>query len=163
MTTAIADPTETLKDLLKNNWNPANITGSLDIVTTGTGIYLSTGWYTAGNEYPQLCVPHSGFAENPTSASGYNAMTPSGPSQFLVGQQLVVAFAHWKMDVSNSPKELTWEMAREAKRIVHANANALSDFFAISPGGLDKDLDAQKDPVLFNAQFFIGWTRFEDP
>jgi hypothetical protein len=157
MTTTIVDPTLQFFNLLVANWIPGN--------TAGVTPSFQSGWYDTKNPNPQIAVPFDGHSESLSTESGYNAMTPAGPSQFPFGTVLVVGFAHDEMTglPANGPKDMAWLLCREAQRIVHAAASAMADFEHVSPGGLIKVVDREISPVLYMVQFLAGYSRFEDP
>jgi hypothetical protein len=162
MTTAIVDPRSTVAALIKTDWNDANV---LSVTPT-----FSTGWWDHGNERPQLSfTDHQEFG--PGTMSQYSGFMGdgSGPFQRRQGFVWVTAFAVRPADrtvATPNPKTLTWLMAREAMRLVHANvytALPAGDFDQVASGDLVRDRLPDLSPTVFMAQFPIVYTRTETP
>lgn len=158
MTTVIADPPLTIRNLLSGNWNSAN--------TSSVTPRFSTGWYDHGSEFPQVAVfDHQEFPLG-GGTSTYFAMRGdgAGPTQLRAGQVFVAGFAHREMpSITTNPKQLTWEFIREVMRIAHANVNLITDFQVLGIGNLVRVVDPERSPALFSAQVDITYQRFEEP
>lgn len=67
----------------------------------------------------------------------------------MLGEMTVGVWAHHDLPYSVNPKQLTFEMSEEVKRILDANVTSVSDFEWMTYVGKFPVVDSNTTPTLF--------------
>lgn len=143
------DPKLTIKDLIKDGWNAANVSS----VTPS----FSTGWFDRKATHPQITVTNPDEMPVRGGETGYSGIKAdgSGPTQTRVGGLLVNCWAHRDDGSGVNPKQLTWEMSEEVERIILANFNQATDLDGISFGDRIERIDDSVSPAVYRYECTI--------
>lgn len=147
MPTSISDPKLTFKNLIKDNWVPANVLTITPAFHTG---FLNP----AGDQY-QVVFPSA--AESTIAASGYDAMSPEGPVSRRVGTVPIMIFGKRAATGSAgaiNPKKFLDAARKEVERLIHANVTSITDMEYVS---VINSAEVFPD-VKENEPTFYGWT-----
>jgi len=135
------------------NWNPAN--------TKNITPKIHTGWYNAAwNTTPQVTVTTPITNSLRASATGVAAIGPGGTKVRLMKTDLLIApWAHHEMvdpatgssfkTLSVNPKDLTYDMSNEIRRIVEENIFSDPELDHISWLGMEEVVDVRIKPAIF--------------
>lgn len=164
--TKIADPNVTVKNLLLDNWDPANVVGNITPE-------IHTGWYNHGSNQTQFTLPFGSVDEDEATggAAPYSGLAGSaGPVQDWNGTIIAVAWAHHEMsDVEaaglgfGKVKDLLWDFYWEAKRIIRTQFAGTGGLDSLLVGGQTRGVDTDYSPVAFRMDIPILYTRRELP
>lgn len=140
--------TVSLGALLRNEWEPSNTAGYDPLANEGDSNFLDVhlGWYDEDKSFPQLALNDvSAPAMGSNGYVGWNA-DGSGPIQGFRPRIDVVAFVGSVDHVDETPALLAKDLGDEVRRIVHGNAQALTD--AVTGDQLCDHLAALSKPVV---------------
>lgn len=148
------DPKTSIKNLLKDNWVASH--------TSAVTPHVHTGWYDSKSNLIQVTITNPSEGPVDGGQTGYFGLSASGtPAQEWVGY---VVFNCWvtkpaisALGLTVNPKKLAFEIREEAKRIVKANYEEISDLQWISWRGGDEVVDDSQSPVVFRWVGEIGY------
>lgn len=154
--TSITDPILTIKDLLKDNWNPAN--------TSSVTPTFSTGWWDESNTSPQVTITNpDDIARGTTGYTGIKS-DGSGPTQEYDGEVDVGCWAVRDEDGHNvNPKKLTYEFKEEIRRILMANAQGAGSLNRIALMRDTLVVDQEATPTLYHRVCEVGYGYIVEP
>ncbi len=144
------DPKVSIKDLIKANWNSANVAGT-------TTPDFHTGWWNPKSLSAQ--VTFSGKSESFQGETGYGGISASGPVQVAIGVLFANCWAYRdEGGASPNPKQLTYDMAEEVRRIVLAGFESVTNLVYISVLSIDEVPPEQgSDPMVFRTAVTLGF------
>ena len=140
---AITDPKVTITSLLKTNWSGSN--------TSGVTPTFSTGWFDEKAQHPMVTITNESEATTGGGNTGYFGIDGAGGTahQQIVGSVDVNVWSTRDDSSSVNPKQLTFEMSEEVKRIVRANYLSATDLDFISWGGRLERVDTNQSPTSY--------------
>lgn len=161
--TQIDDPRQLVKILLEEEFNTANLVGSF------TPVY-STGWF---NEVGKPIVTVSNPEESPVNGGDtgftYSKSDGTGGAADVAGTVQVNCWAH-RGHTSENPKQVTWDLSEEVKRIANDTSQPANHSFTSSKVSGDNlgylswfDRDAfveerdDEDEPLFRFRCLVGY------
>lgn len=145
----ITDPKVKLYNLLTGNWNPTN--------TSGVTPKIHMGWYNqAWEASPQVTITGPIYNVFRGGTTGISAFTGSGNGVRIVECQMMLScWAHHEMQDSGgtpitvNPRQLTYEMANEIKRIVESNMFTDPELEWVNWIDMVELVESRIKPVLF--------------
>jgi len=152
MSVPTVDPKVSIKNLVSSNWVAANVVGNLTPD-------FHTGWFNPKSISAQ--VTFTGRSESFQGASGYGAIEGGGggPVQIADGVLFANAWAYRDEGAGGSnPKQVTYDMAEEVRRIILANYNQVANIDFLSIVSTDEvEPDPQENPMVFRIATTIGY------
>ena len=159
MTVTIADPTITIKNLIKNNWTVGN-------TVLDQAPQIHTGWYEENQNEVQVTITSPDESTRGGGQTGFIGIAQAGaPAQIRGGIVSVDIWAHRNMvmdagaDIPN-PKNVVWDLSNEVMRIITANYE-VADHLWVSFGFRRKLTDSTMKPVLHRIAIAVsyGWLK----
>lgn len=145
------EPKVAIKNLVKIKWIAGNVVGT--IVPD-----FHTGWWNPLSLKPQLTF--TGNDETFQGDSGYGAIGADGPVQIVNGVLFANCWATRDEGAGGvNPKQLVYDMARELRRIILANAvDVVADLEYVSVISIiDVPPATGEDPVVFRKAITVGF------
>lgn len=147
------DPKITIRQLLTTGWNSANVSNVTPKVHTG---WFRDDWM----DEAQVCI--TGPFENPLSGGatgfyGFRGDGSPGGVRLTIGDMVVSVWAHYELPYAINPKQLTFEMSEEVKRIIDANTITISDFEWLTWLSKSEIVDNSLTPTLFRYNCMIRY------
>jgi hypothetical protein len=108
----------------------------------------------------QVCI--TGPFENPLSGGatgfyGFRGDGSPGGVRLTIGDMVVSVWAHYELPYAINPKQLTFEMSEEVKRIIDANTITISDFEWLTWLSKSEIVDNSLTPTLFRYNCMIRY------
>jgi len=155
---AMADPTLTIRNLLKNNWDNTNTSLSSDPA-------IHTGWIDREASSPQVTVTSAEESPISIGQSPFSGIVPdgSGPTQEIGGTVMIDCWSSREMESSVNPKQLTFEFSEEVKRILKGNLTSATDLRYIGYQGRRFMTDPDAEPVVFRYSVTAWYVYQERP
>lgn len=157
MPTLPKDPILTVYDFLVAGWNSAN--------TSGVTPKIHTGWFNVNWKTPQVTV--TDLREFPVSGgvTGFRSIDSLGNgAKLMIGNMTVGVWSHVDDNSNINPKQLTFEMSEEVKRIVKANMLpniGTTGLQWLSWIGRRRVVDTSEEPILFRYENTVS-CMYED-
>lgn len=149
------EPAVIVKRLLETEWDATNIDGTFDASKR-----ISTGWWEEDNPYQQITV-------TPVSEDdSYTGIDPSGkgPTSWVDGILDCNVWVPHDRDVTSvHPRSHRWELTREARGIIRANAEGTTDengnpeLTRLEPGRVRWLVDDDSSPVVYRTQLRVRY------
>lgn len=145
-----------LMTTFEQNWQADN--------TSGITPAINTGWYDQSVDAPQVSIPDANEDPSHGGQTGFSGIPQTGgtPIQNLIGESHVHVWSHRGDSANVNPKELTWQMAEEVRRIVRANFHGPSDYTFVSYRGRQWQPDRTQSPPVLRYITVIGFGRILD-
>lgn len=157
MTTNIQEPSITIRDLLRDNWDNSNTSISSDPD-------IDTGWWDFNSDSPQVTL--AGGEDSPVGGgqTGWSGINSVGdPVQEMDGSVQIDCWAN-RRSASVNPKTLVYEFAEEVRRIIYNNAkNPGNDLRFLKWMGRSNQPDVGGDPIRYRQRCLVGFDWFDEP
>ena len=138
----ITDPKVKIKTLLDGNWNSAN--------TNGLTPKVHTGWYnSAWADMPQVTITNPVYTVRNGGETGITAI--GGNATLVRFQVCTLDVDCWatREGTGVNPKDLTYNMSNEVRRIIEANMFSDSELELLTWLGMNEQVDTRVQPVVF--------------
>lgn len=148
-----------VRNLLRTNWNNAEMVESLDDDD------IHTGWWDEGKDNPQVTVSHPEESPLQGGDSGVTGLKGDGTGyvQHINGTITVNCWGGSREDYANrgEAEVQTQAMADEVERIIYQNIHALQEVSSITVSQRLKITEDEEVPTEHRVQFQLkyNWTR----
>jgi hypothetical protein len=145
----ITDPKVKIHNLLTANWNESN--------TSGVTPRIHMGWYNpAWEAIPQVTITAPIYTARGGGETGVSAIAGDGDSvRVMIVTMMISCWAHHNMSESDgtnitvNPRQLTYEMANEIKRIIETNMFTDSELDWVNWIDMVEQVELRIKPILF--------------
>lgn len=161
------DPNLILYDVLRDGFDNSN-------TSLATAPNIHTGWYDYAAAAPQITVTNAEDSVVNGGATGYTGATGAGGgSQVRAGTALVNCWAGRRSDLKGAgtggadlnPKAVSWEMAKEASRVLNASADGTTnptsgnrEFNSVAADGVRLLVETEQDHAIYRREITARYT-----